>query len=278
MGKKGRPINMMRQCIKMFVMGLLALTCGATVAISEQRAFELPGFGSHKFELTDTSPPKSFAMVPDPIDASNKGNVFRFATTPAHCYRDDCEQQSVRSTLSQDSHTFQPNEAWYGWELYFPKDFPINGEQAHGKQIFNEWKDQTKCKLVGLALFNDLGGNELFWDFSKPTGKANNKGGNECSSILKAPVAKMSNFLGAWHRFEFFARWSEKSDGRFLVYLDGKLKVDFSGVTCFNCRAMNYAMIGNYLCCTPDTKNTQPSVVYYRYVSRAKTREELQWQ
>lgn len=237
----------------------------------------IPGFGGSQFFLSSTNQRGGFTMAPDPLDAANPKEVYRFSIQPGPCTGFDCQQQSVRSTIQQGEDARQPKEVWYGWDIYFPADFPRDGQQATGKQIFNEWKDRN-CKLVGLTVIPNIGGKDLLWEMSGPTGKSKNKAGEECQGLARFPIGPMSKIVGRWHRFEFFARWSKGDDGRYVVYMDGKKLVDYTGATCTNCDQKNQHLFGNYLCCTENTETIKPSTVYYRFVSRAKKREDLQWQ
>lgn len=237
----------------------------------------LPGFNGYRFIATGTNQEGGIQMVPDPIDPSNPSDVYRFSIAPGPCVGSDCDHQSARATVQQSTDAKQPKEVWYGWDIYFPPDFPINGKQTNGKWLFNEWKDQS-CNLASLSLDANLGGRDLIWEMSVLSGKAADGKGNDCKAVMREPLAKMSTLVGSWHRFEIFARWTKNGDGRFIIYLDGEVKLDYTGVTCSNCDRMNYYLFGNYLCCTESTEKIQPSTVYYRYLSRAKKREDLQWQ
>jgi hypothetical protein len=238
---------------------------------------KLPGFDGYRFYKSDRNQSGGFTMVPDPLDPNNPNDVYKFSIVPKRCTPDDCKQQSVRSTVQQGPDANQPKEIWYGWDIYFPADFPKAGTQGRGFQIFNEWKDKD-CKLVGLSVNHNRGGRDLLWEMEAPTGQPELQFGGDCVPILEISLGRMSNIVGSWHRFEFFARWSEGEDGRYVVYMDGEKKVDYSGITCFYCSKSNYYLFGNYLCCTESAKTIQPSTVYYRNLSRAARREDLVWQ
>lgn len=110
------------------------------------------------------------------------------------------------------------------------------------------------------------------------SGKAADGKGNDCKAVMRERLTKMSTLVGSWYRLEIFTRWTKNEDGRFIIYLDGAVKLDYKGVKCSNFDRMYYYLFGNYLCCTESTEQIQPSTVYYRYLSRAKKRENLQWQ
>lgn len=257
----------------LFIAVLLFATSSAAVARNE---LTINGFGQDRFFLADNSQPKGFAMVKDPIDLTNKENVYRFKVRPARCIGSDCQQQSARSSLQQRHNVKQPKEAWYGWEIYFPKEFPIGDSLVSGIEIFNEWKDQDQCVLVSLAIFR--GERRLSWHMEEPTGGKATQNGGDCRLVFDQTIGFMSDLTGSWHRFELSARWSGGADGRFMLYLDGKLNSEYSGRTCNENCAKNYHLFGNYLCCTPDTKSIAETTVYYRHISRAEAREGLNWE
>lgn len=238
---------------------------------------QLPGFDGYRFFESDRNQSRSFTMVPDPIDPSNTSKVYKFSIRPERCKGAECEQQSVRSSVQQGPDAGQPDEAWYGWDIYFPPDFPQPGAQKTGLQQFNEWKDQHQCGLISLAVSPNHGGRELLWRVQKPTGLPAGQYGYDCTSVFQESLGNITDLMGKWHRFEVFIKWSGAEDGQFVIYLDGKKKVVYSGPTCFTCGHMNYYSFGNYLCCTDSSKTIQPSTVYYRYLSRAARREDLTW-
>lgn len=237
----------------------------------------LHGFNGYQFFEVDRNQRGGFTMVPDPIDPNNTKKVYKFSIRPEKCVGKECHQQSVRSSIQQGPDAKQPKTAWYGWDMYFPPDFPNDGVQRLGLQQFNEWKDQNQCGLVSLAVDPNQGGRDLLWVMQKPTGKPETQFGGDCVPVMRISIAKISDLVGSWHRFEVFAHWTTEGDGQFKVYIDGKQKVDYTGVTCFNCDKMNYFSFGNYLCCTESSEKIQPSTVYYRFLSRSKSRQELKW-
>lgn len=265
--------------MRMLVVVLAIIVTATTFAPSVAHAWrsEFRNFDGC-FEKVPNLQPKSIKLVHDPTDPANPNEVISFTVVPKKCIGPDCDQQSARSAVKQCEGTKQPKEIWYGWEMFLPVDFPHNGEQIRGFQQFVQWKDQPQCRLVGLAIDANLGGTTLDWGMEKPTGVKPGQYGGDCQQIMKYQIAKVSNLLGKWQKFELFARWSEGDDGRFVLYLNGEVKVDYRGITCFNCGSRNAAAFGNYICCTPDSKRLLPSTVYYRSISSAKRREDLIWE
>jgi len=240
--------------------------------------FGLPGFGSDRFFQSNNNQPGGFKKVQDPLTGTGSKKVFEFSVVPRPCYNDDCEQQSARSTLQQ-YNAKHPKEGWYGWDMYFPDDFAYGPKQLSGFNIYNEWKDQDNCMLVGLTNFGgaiepgkgvpDL---QLSWRMQ------NSLLPGDCQMVLRKPIVKFSELLGKWHRFEVFIRWSKEKDGKVQIYLDGELKVDYDGETCFvNCNDKMYYLFGHYICCTANTEKIVASKVYYKNISRSKERSGLKW-
>lgn len=248
-------------------------------AQAEGKGYIFPGFKS-AFHLSPNSQRGGFAFVKDPVDANNEKKVLRFTVKPARCVGDDCSSQSVRSSINQYPSAVQPSEGWYGWEMLFPSDFPAGYDQSTGFQQFNEFKDQLQCGLASLAINLMSRDSYLIWRMHRPTGqKYSSQKGEDCKPTYEKYVVSLSEIRGSWHRFELYAKWTRKSDGAFELYIDGKRVVDYKGPTCFaDCSKMNYYAIGNYICCTPNTKKISTATVYYRYISRAKSRDKLLWQ
>lgn len=255
---------------------LLCLVLAPQISLGQQ--FSLPGFGSDRFFQSDRNQSGGFHKVIDPLTSEGKKRIFEFSVIPRRCFKADCEQQSARSTVQQ-YHASQPTEAWYGWDMYFPKDFPYGPKQVSGFNIYNEWKEQDDCMLAGLTNFGGAAeprtgrpDMQLSWRMAN----ANLPG--DCPMVLKEPIANFKDVLGRWTRFEVFIRWSREKDGNVQVYMDGKLKLNYAGETCFSdCNKNMYYLFGHYICCTANTKEIVASKVYYRNVSRSKTRDGLKW-
>ena len=247
--------------------------------IASAQEFSLPGFGKDSFFESDRNQPDGFSMVKDPVPgtAGNK-SVFEFSVVPRPCFNDDCQQQSARSTVQQ-YNAKHPEESWYGWDMYFPEDFAYGSKQVDGFNIYNEWKDHDNCMLVGLTNFGGVvepGFNrpdlELSWRMANP-----NLPG-DCKLVLRKPIAEFKDLLGKWNRFEVFIKWSKGKDGKVNIFLDGVLKLDYSGETCFvNCNDKIYYLFGHYICCTANTESIVASKVYYKNISRSKKRSGLKW-
>ncbi len=243
------------------------------------REISLSGFGEDLFhETIGRNQPGGFHMVEDPLNNSGGKKIFEFSVVPGPCFEDDCESNSARSTLQQGKAK-QPKEAWYGWDMYFPPDFAYGPKQVSGFNIYNEWKDQDNCMLVGLTNFGGWTAPQSGQpDMNLSWRMQNSQLAGDCPIVLQKPIASFDELLGKWNRFEAFIRWSKKKDGKVQIYLDGNLKLDYDGVTCFaNCNKKMYYLFGHYICCTEDTESIVASKVYYKNISRSEERSGLQW-
>ncbi|QIG47455.1 hypothetical protein G5V57_06750 [Nordella sp. HKS 07] len=268
----------MRFSSKIFQCIAVALVFFVVDASAAQKKFKVTGFDK-PFLVSNRNQPGGFTMDRDPVDAINKKKVYRFEIVPRKCVSDDCEQQSARASVQQvPEGTLQPKEAWYGWDMYLPTEFPFSTAQTRGHEIFTEFKDQHQCQLVALITNPNRNDDFLSWSMEKPTGQKMTQFGGDCEVVFERPVIRIREVLGGWHRYELFARWSKKNDGKFQLYLDGTEVVNYNGITCWSCDKMNYFLFGNYLCCTPNTQKIARSTVFYRFVSRARTRDGLVWE
>jgi hypothetical protein len=257
--------------LALVMMGLVS-----NVSFGASKTFQLPGFDNPFRATTERNQPGGFKTDKDPVDETNLTNVFKFSVVPRKCFKDDCLQQSARATVEQVEGK-QPAEAWYGWDIYFVPGFPTASNQVPSLEIFTEFKDTRKCLLVGLTTKPNGYDPFLSWSMQKPTGKEVTADGGDCIDISAIRVAAIKDLEGAWHRFELYAKWDKGNEGKFQMFIDGKQVMDYSGITCFSCDKLNYFLFGNYICCTPGTEQIVPSTVYYRFVSRAKRREDLVW-
>jgi hypothetical protein len=141
-----------------------------------------------------------------------------FEVRPGDCFWDrkwsDCDEDRERSELSHNrDKPSVGSEYWYGWSIYFPKDY-IN--------VY-----PTK---VALGQFHQKG-SHVIWMFQ------NSDGGyhlddqtlgftNEYHELINE-----DDLRGKWHKIEVQVKWSKGSDGFFRVWVNGEQKVDLSGQT-----------------------------------------------
>ncbi len=256
------------------VLVLLTVTlCGCQSALFLSHP---QNFGVFKRSLNNK--PYGYEKVADPFDSKNKDLVERFEVRAGDCGKEsnwnDCIEDRERSELSQKTRRQQPGDQfWYGWEIYFPLDYPSvyptktalgQFHQVNGKPVFM-FQNQTHS-LKGQNVV-ETDGYHLDWHANGKT-----KG--------FWPLIDEADLRGKWHRIEVHAKWSKKSDGFFNVWVDGVEKVAYSGPTMEKDQV--YFKYGVYRSFVSRYKNEfakdklPTQVVYYRNVERGSSREAIQ--
>lgn len=243
----------------------------------------LPSGGASKdfgsFQTHDLSAPKSVKKVRNKSSSGPQQSIWQFNLPTGYCnpkrYQpgtddSDCKYRSSRSSRVEKggSKNTQPEEAWYGWWVYFPADFPIGRRQTRGHYEFAYWHNRY-CPHLTFA--SDAGtGNDLYLQTNARIG------GYDCKPTLKKKVASFSELLGKWTRFEVRVIWSEGNDGLAEVYLNGKLRARHSGRTLtMDVGRSNYFVYGVYLCCTQNVAAIKNATVVFGDVRRAASRDDL---
>lgn len=255
-----RPAALLRLCV-LFLFSLTAMA-------------QADGFGS--FKRDDLSAPKTAGKIKDPTGASPASPVYGFRLPAGYCNakpyepggkESDCFYGSARSQMVESGKK-QPGEAWYGWYVYFPKDFPYGGKQTKGHYEFAYWHNK-QCPHLSFA--NDAGaGDMLYLQSNKALGNY------DCEPVSKQPIISFKRLLGKWTRFETHVIWSSGSNGLVEVYVDGKLAVTRKGPNLVKgFEGTNYFKFGAYLCCTGDAAQIREASVYFSGVKRASDREGL---
>lgn len=235
---------------------------------------EADGFGS--FKRDEMSAPKTAGKVKDPTGASPASPVFGFRIPAGYCNpkpyepggkESDCLYGSARSQMVEGSKK-QPKEAWYGWYVYFPADFPYGPRQTKGHYEFAYWHNK---QCPHLTFSNDAGsGGMLNLEHNRALGNY------ECEPVYKVPVVSFKKLLGKWTKFETHVRWSSGKDGLVEIYVDGELAVTKNGPTLVKgFENTNYFKFGTYICCTGDAARIRENSVYFSGVKRASSRDGL---
>lgn len=162
----------------------------------------------------------------------------------------DCSQNSVRSEISQNGK-HQPKESWYRWNVYLPNDFPI---QQGGKLLLGQFHN-GECPHVSFTSPGNANGILYFETMETWQG--------DCRDTVRIPFTSIQDLRGKWTEFVMFARWSNKSDGLFQIYLDGKLVVNHKGRTLTKGKEnSNYVKVGIYQCCNGDNPILPASALF----------------
>jgi hypothetical protein len=231
------------------------------------------GFG---FYTDERNPPKGFFRTNDPTGIGPTRKVDVFTIPEGYCNPEpyesglpdsDCSYQSSRAQRAQDGKS-QPSEAWYGWWMYLPADFPYGRRQTRGHMEFAYWHN-GRCPHITFA--NDTGeSDQLYIETNRALG------GYDCATDQKLAVASFSELVGQWTQFEVFIRWGDVSSGHLTVYLNGEKRVDRDMATLtIGFEDRNYFKYGMYICCTKDVATIRPMQLYFAGVKRSTTREGL---
>lgn len=140
---------------------------------------------------------------------------LRFEVKPGDCgYNngwDDCKNDRERHELSGNRHGDE--EYWYAWSIYLPKDF---------KNIY-----PTK---LAMGQFHQSKGH-VVWMFQ------NGNGGYYVDNQVygytsrKDKILNQKDMLGKWNDILVNAYWTDKKEGFFRVWVNGKLSYKYSGPT-----------------------------------------------
>jgi Polysaccharide lyase len=235
------------------------------------------------FVVDDLSAPKTARLIKDPTGSSPTPEVYSFSIPSGYCNPkrydpstpdSDCKYNSARSQIRENVFAtkkygkVQPSESWYGWDAYFPKEFPFGASQTRGHYEFAYWHNH-QCPHLSFA--HDAGtGTDLYLQTNVQTGNY------ECAPGVKLPVSKFSDLLGKWSRFEVFVKWADNKGGKVEVFLGGKQVLNYDGPNLTKgLEDINYFKFGLYLCCTSDHKQIKATSVLFTNVKRAAKREQL---
>ena len=233
------------------------------------------GFGA--FQKEPINAPGSYKLIADPTGQAPSPKVHSFTIAPGKCSasaydngNSDCTFKSVRSQLYEPNKQ-QPKEAWYGWSMYLPADFPVGRRQAAtGLYSFAYWHN-GECPHA--AFVSDTGTSSKLYlqtNTMPPGGKY------PCVPDKRITIGDLGALRGKWHRFEVHAKWDAGADGMMEVFLDGAQVAALRGRTLTQGGPnKNYFKFGIYLCCTKGVELVTPATVLYTDVARAATREGL---
>lgn len=254
----------------------VAVSIFGTSAFADRLKFK--GFVENQSNL-----PNSYAAIrSDQIPSSGKGHQFKIyggdcvVSNYSGQKVGDCTYNSVRSQLVERGYNKpkikQPDAAWYGFDFLMTKQFPTGSSQITGLYNFAQWKGNN-CPHVSIVSHERS--HQLFLQLMRTTGV------NDCEPLVRKPLLSLNSIKGKWTRFEVFARWSTGSDGKIIVYANGKQVGTYSGVTLVakpseNGRSIkNHFDFGPYLCCTSGIAKIRPGTLFYANVARAGSREAL---
>ena len=225
-------------------------------------------FKTFKRSLNDKS--YGYSVVEDPTGSAPTKRIEVFEVRYGDCAGDktwsDCEEDRERSELSEKNNRALPgSEYWYGWNIYFPKDYiniyptKIALGQFHQPDSHPLWmfQNQTFTSSGGYYLDDGVPG------FTRKFYKLINE----------------ENLRGKWHQIEVHAKWEKDKSGIFQVWVNGELKVDFTGRTMTAKKVyFKYGVYRFFMSrYKKQFKTTEVSsqTVYYSNVKKAYKRKDL---
>lgn len=226
------------------------------------------------FKKEPINAPGSYKVVTDPTGNAPAAKIHRFTITPGACSdrkytngNSDCTSKSVRSQ-AYETASKQPPQAWYAWDMYFSKDFPLGSQQpAAGFYQFANWHN-GECPNLSLVSETAIG---TTLDL-----QTNTFIGGDCRPAQRLPIADIKSMRGGWHHVEMHVVWSKGPDGLAEIWLDGKLRQRLTGrnITA-GAPSKNYFKFGIYLCCTRGTELIAPATMYFTTPVRSTSRDGL---
>ena len=158
-----------------------------------------------------------YQIVKDVTGSAPTKLIERFEVRPGDCGqqfgKDDCERDRERSELSQkNKDIINGSTEWYGWYIFVPKGHKFLGPTKVTLGQFHQSKART-----AWMFHNHAGG---YWLANQLANK---------HRFLE--LLDKKELTGKWNRIEVNAKWSDEEDGFFKVWVNGKLKCDFVGVT-----------------------------------------------
>lgn len=141
---------------------------------------------------------------------------LRFEVKPGDCgYNsggwDDCKNDRERHELSGNRHG--DGEYWYAWSIYLPKDF---------KNIY-----PTK---LAMGQFHQSKGH-VVWMFQNADGGYLVDNQVYGYTTRRDKILNQKEMLGKWNDILVNAYWTDKKEGFFRVWVNGKLSYNYSGPT-----------------------------------------------
>lgn len=216
--------------------------------------------------------PHGYQVISDPTGSAPTPFVEKFEVRHGDCGAiagwSDCATDRERSEVHTGSDNYEGNEYWYGWSLYLPSDFP---DLYPVNQTLGQFHQEGNPRGCSSFLF------EKSWNSFVVDRQV------ECQAKQVIDLIKEDQLIGKWNKFEVHAKWSNKNDGYFDIYVNGELKYNYEGRTMYGTVVyMKYGIYRGFLkryCdflhkCT-DSKTVPTQIVYYANVKRAKTREGL---
>ncbi|PCI41893.1 MAG: hypothetical protein COB46_02120 [Rhodospirillaceae bacterium] len=187
----------------------------------------------------------------------------RFEVQPGDCGRSDrsswsdCENDRERSERRQIGYQTEGQTRWYGWSIYFPKDYP----NIH----------PTK---VALGQFSEEDSYRTTFMFQNSFGGYNLEAQTMNDDFQNIPLITKEALRGKWHDIVVEYKLSNRinGDGYFRVWVNGELKAEVKGRTTH--RNKVYFIYGIYRTKVSKGLGTA-QVVYYDEIRHGNSREDV---
>ncbi|MCF6172431.1 MAG: polysaccharide lyase [Campylobacteraceae bacterium] len=244
--------------MKKIILGLLfVLLIAGCVTIDKGN------FGPFKRSLNDKS--YGYKISPDITKTAPTKMIEIFEVKPGDCSSNngwsDCANDRERSELSGSKDNYPGSEYWYGWSIYFPKEY---------KNIY-----PTK---TALGQFHQKHSHPV-WMFQNSSGGYYLDQQVHGHTEMYYPLISKKDLREKWHKIEIHAKWATNNNGFFKVWVNGVQKVNYIGQTMT--AAQVYFKYGIYRSFLSRYKNAHkvnkvPSqTVFYSNIKRADTRKYL---
>jgi len=228
------------------------------------------GFGSFsKGDLNKKS--YGHTEVPDPTGFAPTKMVHRFEVRDGDCGvsskgSSDCNRGSERAEMKENSPSHY-GESWYGWSIYFPKDYV---SLIHSGVTVAQFKPYSRKPLLTFGdHFETLVVNRYE---GVPNAVRQQK------SLERYELIATEDLRGKWHKIEMNIKWSSDDDGFYKIWVNGKLKVDYKGVTKAGRPYLKYGIYRNNLHkykFHAGVKIIPTQILMYSNVKKSDTREGL---
>ena len=244
---------------------LLISGCANSLNNKIERGNFREGFRS----LNNTS--HGYKVIADPTGSAPTPNVEKFEVRHGDCgvidSWSDCATDRERSEIHTGSDNYEGSEYWYGWSLYLPSDFP---DLYPVNQTLGQFHQEGNPLGCSSFLF-EKSWHGLIIDRQFL-----------CRARDEVEILSNKELFGNWNKFEVHAKWSNKDDGYFDIYVNGELKYNWKGRTMNGTVVyMKYGIYRSFLSrycrvhdCS-DNKIVPTQIALYANVKRAKTREGL---
>ena len=245
------------------LLSVIALVFSASL-FSADATIDRGDFGEFKRSLNTKK--HGYTVLEDPTQGAPVNIVEAFDVRPGDCSSSggwsDCKKDRERSELSEiDRTSGLGDDFWYGWHIYFPKDYA------------NVYPTKT-----ALGQFHQHKSHPV-WMFQNSSGGYHLDDQVRGSTRKYYPLIDKSELRGKWHKVEVQVRWAKKRNGYFRVWVNGVQKVDYEGQTM---DAKNvYFKYGVYRTFMSRYKNkynaeqVPAQKVYFANVKRGNSREQL---